>query len=137
LKKLGENATFFGNIIPASSHLQSIYMVLNKQTDAAAVDSNCLQIFLDRNPSFRDQISVLTSWGPLPPYPIVVNNNMPQFLRDQIVDALLKMHEDSDAAIKLAKYKVLRFAKISGDEFIVENDLIQNSIGMDFESRYY
>jgi len=137
LKNLGENTSFFSNIIPSSSHLQSIYMVLNKQVDATAVDSNCLQVFLDRNPSLRDEISVLTSWGPLPPYPIVVNKNMPQNLRNEIVDALLCMHEDHDAMVKLAKYKVLKFAKITQDQFIAQNDSSKNAIGMDYEVRYY
>jgi ABC-type phosphate/phosphonate transport system substrate-binding protein len=137
LKELGENTSFFGNIMPSSSHLQSIHMVLNKQTDATAVDSNCLQIFLDRNPSFKDDISVLTSWGPLPPYPIVVNKNMPQFLREQITDALLQMHRDKDAVGKLAKYRITKFAQISQQEYLANNDLFKKANQINFGVRYY
>lgn len=137
LKELGENTSFFSNLMPSSSHLQSIHMVLNKQTDATAVDSNCLQIFLDRNPSFKDDISVLTSWGPLPPYPIVVNKNMPQKLREKITDALLQMHKDKDAVVKLAKYRITKFAQISEDDFFAINDLLKKANQMNFDVRYY
>lgn len=51
-------------------------MVQQKQVEAAAVDANTLVynklLLQDRG---RD-ISVLTSLGPLPPYPIVVNSRL-------------------------------------------------------------
>jgi len=137
LKHMGVNTSFFGDTMPSNNHLQSIHMVLNKQSDAAAVDSNCLQIFLNRNPSFCNEISVLTSWGPLPPYPLVVTKNMPQFLREEIVNALLKMHEHKVWALKLAKFTVFKFSKITGDEFSAANELLNNSMDMSFEDRYY
>lgn len=60
----------------SGSHLAAVHMVQQKQVEAAAVDANTLAynklLLQDRG---RD-ISVLTSLGPLPPYPIVVNSRL-------------------------------------------------------------
>lgn len=138
LKKMGENASFFGLTNSAVSHLQCIYLVLNRQVDATAVDSNCLQIFLERNPNFKNQIHVLTSLGPLPPYPIVVNKNMSEELKTEIVEALLQMHTQPKWANKLSKYKVRKFVAVDAAEVMArEEELIRSSKDLSFEVRYY
>lgn len=58
------------------SHIKTIQMVLQKQADAAAVDANCLSIYMDQHPEIKEKIFVLESWGPLPPYPIVINTRL-------------------------------------------------------------
>ncbi|KAL3206713.1 hypothetical protein MRX96_039965 [Rhipicephalus microplus] len=106
LKRRGETATFFGNKLPSKSHLDSIYMVLNKQVDAAAVDANCLALFFDRNPFYKDQVFVIESWGSLPPYPIVVRRELPQETKLALKDALLEMSQFSEGAKQLAQYRL-------------------------------
>ncbi|XP_054154948.1 uncharacterized protein LOC128953491 [Oppia nitens] len=124
LKKLGVNGHFFGHQQQSGSDLQSIHMILNGQSDATAVDSNCLQIFLDRNPQLKPELLVLVSVGPLAPYPIVVNNLMPQKLRDEICDALIGMHRDPYFGKRLAKYMVKRFVRISKQDIIGDDNSI-------------
>jgi len=137
LKQFGENSIFFGECMQSSSHLESIHMVLNKKVDAAAIESNCLKIFLDRNPKYRDDIVSLTSWGPIPPHPLVVSADMPEFLQKEIMDTLLHMHEDSIAKEKLEKYGIKCFAPISETELWAEKDFTEQINEMDFEVRYY
>jgi ABC-type phosphate/phosphonate transport system substrate-binding protein len=65
-------------ILEAGSHLNAIEMVRSKQADAAAVDANALA-HVNKNLLEKDtgEIKVLTSIGPLPPYPILVNATLP------------------------------------------------------------
>jgi ABC-type phosphate/phosphonate transport system substrate-binding protein len=51
-------------------------MVLSKQAEAAAVDANTLSCNKKYLPGGGKDIQVLYSIGPLPPYPIVVNNRL-------------------------------------------------------------
>ncbi|XP_035216273.1 uncharacterized protein LOC118189723 isoform X1 [Stegodyphus dumicola] len=137
LKDLGENATFFGNILYSGSHLESIKMVIAKKVDAAAVDANCLALFLDRNPHFADDLKVLTSWGMLPPYPFVVNYNLPESMKADITNCLLNMHKDKEGQKKLEEFQVLRFAPISPEDFEKEKIMIERTKGLSFGSTYY
>jgi ABC-type phosphate/phosphonate transport system substrate-binding protein len=51
-------------------------MVLKKQAEAAAVDANTLAYNRKYLQDGGKDIQVLDSIGPLPPYPIVVNNRL-------------------------------------------------------------
>lgn len=137
LKRRGETATFFGNKLPSKSHLDSIYMVLNKQVDAAAVDANCLANFLDRNPSYRDKVFVIESWGALPPYPIVVRKELPEETKRGLREALLEMSEYSEGAKQLAKFRVKRFAPVHMDQFLAFKEDVRETAKLSFDSVYY
>lgn len=137
LKRRGESATFFGNKLPSKSHIDSIYMVLNKQVDAAAVDANCLANFLDRNPSYRDKVFVIESWGELPPYPIVVRKELPEETKLGLREALLEMSEYSEGAKQLAKFRVKRFAPVHMDQFLAFKEDVRETAKLSFDSVYY
>ena len=51
-------------------------MVLTKQAEAAAIDSNTLACNRKYLQDGGKDIQVLHSIGPLPPYPVVVNNRL-------------------------------------------------------------
>ena len=51
-------------------------MLLDGRVDAAAIDSNVLQYFLLEHPEYKDRLHVMTSVGPLPAPPVVVNSRM-------------------------------------------------------------
>lgn len=137
LRRRGETANFFGNKVPAQSHLDSLYMILDQQVDAAAVDANCLAAFLDRNPAYRDQLAVVESWGPLPPYPIVIRKDLPEVLKSLIASALLAMHQDDAAAKMLAKFRVCKFAPVSLDQFLEFRESLCVVKDLSFETVYY
>lgn len=60
----------------SGSHLNSIQMVLTKQAEAAAIDANALAWNKKYLQDEGKDIQVLHSIGPLPPYPVVVNNRL-------------------------------------------------------------
>lgn len=137
LKRYGETATFFGNKLRAKSHLDSIYMVLNKQVDAAAVDANCLALFFDRNPPYKDKVFVIESWGTLPPYPIVVRKALPEETKLALKSALLEMAQYAEGAKQLAKFRVKGFAPVSLDEFLAFKETVRETSKLTFDSIYY
>jgi ABC-type phosphate/phosphonate transport system substrate-binding protein len=60
----------------SGSHLNSIQMVLTKQAEAAAIDANALACNKKYLQDEGKDVQVLHSIGPLPPYPVVVNNRL-------------------------------------------------------------
>ncbi|GBN81798.1 hypothetical protein AVEN_174208-1 [Araneus ventricosus] len=137
MKETGENASFFGNVLYSGSHLDSIKMVIGKKVDAAAVDANCLAFFLERNSHLADEIKVLTSWGPLPPYPFVVNSKLDESVKSDIMKCLLNMHQDREGLKKLEEFHVRKFAPISADVYAKEQFMIERTKDLSFGTTYY
>jgi len=109
LKTMGENANFFGDYQCSKTHLQSLSLILERKCDAAAVDSTVLGLFLEKNPHFKNDLHVLTSWGPLPAYPIVVNSHLSPLAEELIVQALSSMHQTVEGIDCLNKYRIVKF----------------------------
>jgi len=61
----------------AGSNVESIWMVLNNVVDAAAVDSNVLQMWTSEHQEQSEELHVMCSWGPWPIQPIVINSRLP------------------------------------------------------------
>lgn len=137
LKHLGENAQFFGNTLKSRSHLDSVKMILSRKAHATAIDSNALSLYLKNNPEHKEELAVLTSWGPLPPYAIVARKQLSTELKERIVDTLLNMNYDNEGARVLSEFNVRRFAAAATDDFKVERELKESTRSMNFESIYY
>lgn len=106
---MGENLNFFGNYLQSQSQLDSLYLILNGKCDASAVESNVLHVFLQQHPFFKDQLHVLTSWGELPPFPIVIDATCPPATEALISSELLAMHNDSEGQLLLHKFGFIKF----------------------------
>lgn len=109
VKKIGYNASFFGNIVSSGSNVESIGMVLNNVVDAAAIDSNVLQLWMSEHHEQAAELHVMCSWGPWPTQPIVVNSRLPEKKKLQITDALLNVANNKEYTKRFAKYGVLGF----------------------------
>lgn len=110
LKGMGENAAFFSTYLQARSHQHCLEMVIQRKVDAAAVDSNALKHYLAANGHQGDQLIVLTSWGPLPPVPLLVNSHIGEEAEKRIVETLLAMHTTAKGRQVLSQYGVVKFA---------------------------
>ncbi|XP_071790001.1 uncharacterized protein [Asterias amurensis] len=129
LRKIGENANFFGNIVRSGAHLKSIKMVLNKMVDGAAIDSNTLSYQMKCDPELRKKLHIVTSWGPLPVYPAVVSSKLPEELRKSLVSHFLKMHEDPKWQARLNEFLVTRFVPVTLEDLQGEGDKIREEVG--------
>ncbi|XP_060561634.1 uncharacterized protein LOC132721365 [Ruditapes philippinarum] len=137
LKKLGFNASFFGNLYESGSHLASIKNVLDSQVDVAAVDSNVLAGFLRAHPYYKDDLCVITSLGPLPTYPIVLNTRLSGEVRSQITKALLDMNKSTKWTSQLQRQGISGFVSIDSSLYDLEKDLVSAIGKLSMSSTYY
>jgi len=61
----------------SGSDVAAIRGVIESRTDLASPDSVALAGFLQAYPNFKDDLHVISSLGPLPIYPIVLNSRLP------------------------------------------------------------
>lgn len=137
LKELGENASFFGNTLRSGSHLNSIQMVLTKQAEAAAIDANALACNKKYLQDEGKDIQVLHSIGPLPPYPVVVNNRLDRSTKENILQALLKMPGTRLWGSRLKKFGIMKFVPNSPDDYQEERQIREAVKDMSLGMRYY
>jgi len=64
-------------------------MVLNNVVDAAAVDSNVLNLWMSEHQEHAAELHVMCSWGPWPIQPIVVNARLPGMYSYALIFAVL------------------------------------------------
>lgn len=112
-------------------------MILQRKAHAAAVDSNAFSMFLRENPDEKNELYTFTSWGPLPPYALVINKNMPQDVLKKLTAVLLDMHNDEEGFRILSSFKIRRFDTISEDDLETGEDLFTNTKHMRFQTAYY
>lgn len=113
LQEKGENASFFGSLLRSGSHLASAQMVLSKQAEWAAVDSTTLLYSKKFMQDRGKDIIILETLGRLPPYPIVVNSQLPDTLKRAITKALLNLPHSAEWKNKFAKFGVIKFVENS------------------------
>jgi ABC-type phosphate/phosphonate transport system substrate-binding protein len=137
LKAMGEGASFFGNILLSNNYTESMEMLLARKAHASAIDSNALAMYFKTHPDHKSELSVLTSWGPLPPYAIVLRKGLADEYKDRIADTLLNMNYDREGARILSEFNVHRFAATTVDDFKQEEELEESTRTMTFDPVYY
>jgi hypothetical protein len=137
LKTMGENATFFSNVLKSRSHLESLRMILQRKAHASAVDANCLEMYLRENPDEREELFTILSWGPLPPYALVIRKSLDEDFKRKLFDTLSTMHDTPEGKIILSSFKILRFDRIKHQDLEFGQDLIAATKNMSFDTVYY
>ncbi|XP_077996091.1 uncharacterized protein LOC144449433 [Glandiceps talaboti] len=137
LKKMGESASFFGHTVHSGSHVKSVKLVVDQTVECAAIDSNCLALQMKSDKEVAENIHILTSFGPLPVYPVAVNSRLPEKLKHDITTALLEMHSDPKWGPEINKYMVSKFVEISLDHYKVEEELRNEVSGVLLDKNVY
>lgn len=117
LVQLGETRGYFGRVIEAGSHQNSIRLLLAAEIDAAAIDSQVLAIELRDQPSLAAQIRVIDVLGPSPIQPVVAARHLPDRLKADLRAVLLGMGDDPVAKTGLAPGFVERFAPVNDADY--------------------
>ena len=118
LAEMGEDTRFFGEVMHSGSHLDSIRMVADRESDAATIDSNVLWMRRKEEPELADLVRVIDSWGPFPVQPVVVRSGLPPDLKDALRDAFLGL--DVHAAPALAGFGLRGFAPVTDEDYAPE-----------------
>ncbi|KAJ8681404.1 hypothetical protein QAD02_017191 [Eretmocerus hayati] len=109
LRSKGEGPAFFGNTLDANSQISALQMVAGKQVEVCILESPVIKYHRKSLPGVYS-LYILSSLGPLPPYPIMTNKNMPADTANKIKEYLLNVRLDSEWLEKFAPYSVLGFA---------------------------
>ncbi|XP_071509009.1 uncharacterized protein [Diadema antillarum] len=137
LKKMGETVMFFGHIIQSGSHAKSIEMVADKTADAAAINSTTLSYQMKLHPSLAEKLQIMTSWGPLPVQPIVVNSRMSDELKKELTNHLLNMHKEKVWKLRMEEFTLKQFAPVDMMFYHQEEDLRKEVSKMSIEGTVY
>jgi phosphonate transport system substrate-binding protein len=117
LLTLGELDGFFGEVIEAGFHEESMRMVARGEVDASAIDSQVLAVALRDDPVLRETLRVVDALGPSTIQPVAVSRRVPEEMRVAIRDVLVTMADDPHVRERLAVGQVARFLPIGPEDY--------------------
>jgi len=117
LVELGETHGFFGEVIEAGFHEESIRMVVDRQVDASAIDSQVLAVALRDDPLLARSLRIIDALGPSTIQPVAVSKRVPLGLRRRILSVLVSLHEDRDVRQRLSLGLVKRFVPVGPADY--------------------
>lgn len=111
LATLGEDLSYFARVVEAGFHQEAVRMVADGRVDAAAIDSQVLDIELRDHPELGRALRRIGTIGPSTIQPVVVSRSrLTDEERRGITDALLGVADDPAARQPLDRALVERFA---------------------------
>lgn len=117
LVELGETDGFFGEVVEAGFHEESIRLVAAGEVDASAIDSQVLAIALRDDPGLARRLRVIEALGPSTIQPVAVSRRLPVGLRERIREALVTLHEDAALRGRLALGLIERFVPVGPESY--------------------
>ena len=117
LVELGETHGFFGTVIEAGFHEESMRMVAAGEVDASAIDSQVLAVALRDDSSLARSLRIVDALGPSTIQPVAVSKRVPLDLRRRILSVLVSLHEDRDVRERLSLGLVKRFVPVGPSSY--------------------
>jgi phosphonate transport system substrate-binding protein len=130
LARLGESSGYFGRVIESGAHQTSLQYILDRQVDAAAIDSTVLELVCAQRPEVRAQLRVIATFGPSPMPPWVIGRHIAPQLREQVRTLLLHMHEDPHGQAILNRGQIARFAAVTDRTYDAIRHMLQVGAGV-------
>ena len=125
LLRLGETAGFFGRVVEAGWHEESIRRVCAGDVHASAIDSQVLAVALREQPELAQRLRVIDTFGPSTIQPVVVSERLPEEERAALREALLTLHEHPLARAALAKGYIERFTAVTDEYYADIRDILE------------
>jgi phosphonate transport system substrate-binding protein len=118
LATLGEDLSYFGRIIEAGFHADAIRMVVDGRADAAAIDSQVLDIELRDHPDVAAKVRRIGAIGPSTIQPVVASRSrLTDAERRAITSALVDVAGEPTAAASLQAALVERFVPVGAGSY--------------------
>jgi phosphonate transport system substrate-binding protein len=111
LVRMGAEPGFFARVVEAGFHQRAIRLVAGGAVDAAAIDSQVLAIELRDHPQLAG-LRVAGSFGPSTIQPVVAASRLPEQLKDQVREFLVKLGDDPTARPVLDHGLIRRFSPV-------------------------
>jgi phosphonate transport system substrate-binding protein len=116
LVRMGAEPGFFARVVEAGFHQRAIRLVAGGAVDAAAIDSQVLAIELRDHPQLAG-LRVVGSFGPSTIQPVVAASRLPEQLKDQVREFLVKLGDDPTARPVLDHGLIRRFSPVDDDAY--------------------
>jgi phosphonate transport system substrate-binding protein len=117
LARMGETGRFFGKVVEAGFHQESIRMVAAGEVDASAIDCQVLAVALRDHPELAGQIRVINSLGPSTIQPFAAASRLPAGLKADLRAVLVELGEDPTARQTLERGFIRRFAAVEDSDY--------------------
>jgi phosphonate transport system substrate-binding protein len=112
-----KTSDFFSQVIQSGAHQISLQMILDGEVDASAIDSTVLELEMLNDPTIRERIRIIDTFGPSPIPPWVISKNISPEWRTALRNLFLTMHHDPAGQAVLAKAHMLRFTAIADADY--------------------
>ncbi|HET6260981.1 MAG TPA: PhnD/SsuA/transferrin family substrate-binding protein [Chloroflexia bacterium] len=117
LVRLGETRGYFGSVVAAGFHQESIRMVREGEIDASAIDSQVLAVAMRDDAELARQVRVIGRLGPSSIQRVVAARTLPDSLKADEQAAILRMHTDAEALRGLSHGLVERFVPVADADY--------------------
>lgn len=117
LVRMGETGGFFGEVVEAGFHEESIRLVAKGEIDASAIDCQVLAVALRDDQDLAESLRVIDSLGPSTIQPVAVSKRVPLELRRAIEEVLLAMGDHPASRGRLAHGFVERFVPVGPSSY--------------------
>jgi phosphonate transport system substrate-binding protein len=118
LTTLGENLSYFERMVEAGFHQDAIRIVADGRVDAAAIDSQVLDIELRDHPDLAAAVRRIGTIGPSTIQPVVVSRSrLTDAERQAITVALITVGDDPAARSQLDGAMVERFVPVDAGSY--------------------
>jgi phosphonate transport system substrate-binding protein len=112
LVRMGARPGFFAQVVEAGFHQRAIRLVVGGAVDAAAIDSQVLAVELRNHPQLAEGVRVVATFGPSTIQPVVAASRLPDRLKDEVQELLVKLGDDPSARPALAHGFIEHFAAV-------------------------
>jgi phosphonate transport system substrate-binding protein len=127
LVALGETRGYFGHVVAADSHQNSIQMVLDGKVDAAGIDSVVLEIESVRRPELAAELRAVLALGPSPIPPVVVARGLDPALTTRLRELFLRMSADPAGRAVLAEGRLAGFVPVRDPDYDPIRAMVQRA----------
>jgi phosphate/phosphite/phosphonate ABC transporter binding protein len=132
LVRLGETDGFFGEVIEAGFHEESIRMVADQEADASAIDSQVLAVALRDDPTLQERLRVIDALGPSTIQPVAVSRRVPADLKERIRSVLIAMGKEPSCQKRLDAGLVERFVPVDASSYDDIRMMVDTCVAADF-----
>ena len=117
LAAMGETRDYFGKVVEAGFHQESIRLVAGDQVDASAIDSQVLALAMRDDLSLNRRLRIIHALGPSTIQPVVAAAHVPGDLRAEMRRLLVEMSGEPIMRERLSEGLFERFVAVRDSDY--------------------
>lgn len=125
---------YFSSVVYSGSHEGAAWAVYSREADVGAVKNHIFNELKNDNPSFAEEMMVLTKSRDVPSNSFAISPHVDPKLRAKIQKLLLNMHLDPKGREQLAKFGAQKFIVTTDNHFQPCFEMLKNA-GIDLATQ--